>query len=67
MFFTPYENSKVVIFDMLLQDLALLCIYQYQYQYLFPQETSFYCGFINDFGPINIEFGLRKGLKVILT
>ena len=41
MFFTLFEDNEVVIADMLLQDLTLLFICQYQYE-LFPQKTSFY-------------------------
>ena len=46
MFFTPFKNSEVIRVDMFLQDLTLLCIFQYRYQYLFSQKTSLYCGFI---------------------
>ena len=59
MFSTPFENSEVVIVDMFLQDLTRLCIYLYQYQYLFPQKILFYCGYIyNEFIFINIDVGL---------
>ena len=52
---------------MFLQDLTLMCIYQNQCQYLFPQKTSFYYGFINhELGLNNTESGLPKGLNVIL-
>ena len=59
MFFAPFESSEVVIVNMFLADLTLMCIYQNQCQYLSPQKTSFYCGFINQ------EFGLVCIAKTI--
>ena len=38
-FFTPFEKREVVIVELYLQDLTFLCVYQYQYHYLFPQIT----------------------------
>ena len=53
--FTPFESSEVVKVNIFLQDLTLMCIDQNQCQYLFPQKTSFYCGFVNhDFG-LNLD------------